>query len=307
MRYHRQGTSWLKQYRGNRDLLLMFLPCAATLLVFNYIPMMGLIVAFKDYRLSLGILKSPWVGWDHFVRLFSSEDFPRALRNTLIISSLRMTIGFVAPIVLALLLNEVRSRWFSRAVQTATYLPYFFSWVVLGGILQILLTSTGPINYLLGLFGIGPILFLSHDVWFIVMLILTGIWHAAGYAAVIYLAALAGINPSLYEAATVDGAGKWHSMWHVTLPCLVPTIIVLAILQVGYILSAGFDQVYNLYNPSVYDVSDIIDTYVIRRLMTMDFGLSTAAGMFKSTVGLILIISANWVARRVSGGEQGVW
>lgn len=304
---HAPRTSSWRSYIKHGDLMLMFLPAAIVLLIFYYLPMGGVITAFKDFRLNLGILKSPWVGLDVFRQLFGSEDFPNALRNTIVISILRLGFGFAAPIVLALMINEVRVRWFARTVQTLTYLPYFFSWVVLGGLFLMVLSLRGPVNAFLGGFGLDPISFLSEDAWFLFTLIATGIWQTVGYGAVIYLAALAGIDVQLYEAATVDGAGRWKQTLHITLPCLVPTIVVLFILNLGRILSAGFDQVYNLYNPMVYDVADIIDTYVLRHLVAMDFSLATAAGLFKGLVGLVLVVGVNAIARRMSGGEQGVW
>ena len=297
----------LREYRRHSGLLLLIAPALAFFIVFNYVPMVGLIVAFKDFVLSEGILRSPWVGMENFARLFGSEDFPRALRNTIVISLLRLGFGFFAPIILALLLNELRLHLFKRVVQTITYLPHFFSWVILGGIFLMLLGGGGPINAIIRSAGHSPISFLGDDLWFIVVLIVTGIWQGAGYGAVIYLAALSGVDPNLYEAAAIDGAGRWRQTLHVTIPCLIPTIVVLLILNLGHILNAGFDQIYNLYNPIVYDVADIIDTYVLRRLITMDFGLATAAGMFKSVVGLILVVSANWLANRLSGGEHGIW
>lgn len=294
-------------YYKHRELFLMLAPCFLLVFVFLYIPMGGLIIAFKDFRLSLGILDSAWCGLDSFKQLFGSSDFPNALKNTLVISGLRLTVGFVAPIMFAILLNEVRIKWFGRSVQTLTYLPYLFSWVVLGGIFQMLLAESGPMNSVLVSVGLEPIPFLTSDFWFIVTLVVTAIWQTAGYTAVIYLAALAGIDPGLYEAARMDGAGRFKQMIHVTLPMLRPTIIVLLILQIGYILSAGFDQIYNMYNPSVYDVADVIDTYVLRRLLTMDFSLATAAGLFKSVVGFILVVIANKLARRWSDGGSGLW
>lgn len=296
-----------RRYMRHRELLFLILPCVVYFLLFHYIPMVGLIVAFKDLIMTQGILHSPWVGWVNFERLFASEDFPRALWNTLVISLLRLVFGFFAPIVLALLLNEVRITWFKRGVQTLTYLPYFFSWVVLGGIFLMLLGGDGPINSLVRTAGHSPISFLGDPVWFIVVLVVTGIWQGTGYGAVIYLAALAGIDGHLYEAASLDGAGRWNQMRHITLPGLVPTIVVLLILSLGGILNAGFDQVYNMYNPIVYATSDIIDTYVLRRMIDMDYSLATAAGLFKSVVSLVLVIGANWLARRATKGEHSIW
>jgi putative aldouronate transport system permease protein len=300
-------ASWTRTYRRHRGLLLLICPCLAYFLVFHYVPMVGLIIAFKDFVMSNGVLASPWNGLDNFARLFASEDFPRALWNTVVISLLRLSFGFVAPIVLALMLNELRIGWFKRGVQTLTYLPYFFSWVILGGIFLMLLSGDGPANNIVRAAGANPISFLGDDLWFIAVLIAAGIWQSAGYGAVIYLAALAGIDPNLYEAASIDGAGRWQQTLRITLPSLVPTIIVLFILSLGQVLNAGFDQIYNMYNPIVYDVADIIDTYVLRRLIAMDYALATAGGFFKSVVGLVLVVGANWMARRFSDDEYGIW
>jgi putative aldouronate transport system permease protein len=285
----------------------MIAPVLLYFLIFNYVPMIGLVIAFKNYVLSDGIFGSEWVGLANFQRLFDSPDFPKAIRNTLTISLLRLFFGFAAPIILALLLNELRLALYKRVIQTVSYLPHFFSWVILGGIFIMMLSGNGPINHIVKLIKGSAIPFLSEDYWFITILVVTGIWQSVGWGAIIYLAALSGINPDMYEAAMVDGAGRWKQVWHITIPSLMPTIITLFILSLGGILTAGFDQIYNLYNPMVYDVSDIIDTYVLRRMMDMDLGLATAAGMFKSVVGLVLIVGANSIAKKMSGGEQGVW
>ncbi len=289
------------------SLIIMIMPVILYFLIFNYVPMIGLVIAFKNYVMSDGIFGSEWVGLANFQRLFDSPDFPKAIRNTLTISLLRLFFGFAAPIILALLLNELRLALYKRVIQTVSYLPHFFSWVILGGIFIMMLSGNGPINHIVKLIKGSAIPFLSEDYWFITILVVTGIWQSVGWGAIIYLAALSGINPDMYEAAMVDGAGRWKQVWHITIPSLMPTIITLFILSLGGILTAGFDQIYNLYNPMVYDVSDIIDTYVLRRMMDMDLGLATAAGMFKSVVGLILIVGANAVAKKMSGGEQGVW
>ncbi len=285
----------------------MLVPGVLCFVIFCYLPMGGLILAFKDYHMDVGVLRSPWNGLANFARLFRGADFLLALRNTVTISLLRLGFGFFAPIILALLLNEVRVSWYKRTVQTVTYLPFFFSWVVLGGIFLMLFSIKGPVNQIVVWCGGDPVQFLTSDAWFITILIVTGIWQSVGYGAVIYLAALAGISPTLYEAAVVDGAGRWKQTLHITLPSLTPTIITLFILNLGRIMNAGFDQIFNMYNPLVYDASDIIDTYVLRRLMTMDFSLATAAGLFKAVVGLVLVVTANSVAKRLSKGEQGVW
>ena len=296
-----------RQYYRQRGLLVMLLPCLLVLIIFSYVPMIGLVIAFKNYSMADGILGSPWIGLENFQRLFSNPDFPRAFRNTIVISFLRLVFGFCSPLILALMLNELRITWYKRGVQVLTYLPYFFSWVMLGGIFLMLFSINGPINAVLKTVGITGISFLGSDKWFIVILIATGIWQVAGYGAVIYLAALAGISPTLYEAAAIDGAGRWQQTRHITLPSLVPTMVVLFILSLGYILNAGFDQIYNMYNPLVYDVSDILDTYVLRHMLSFDYDLATAAGLFKSVIGLVLIVSANWIARRLSRGDYGIW
>jgi putative aldouronate transport system permease protein len=296
-------------FRKHRGLLIMMIPCVLFFLIFSYFPMYGIIIAFKDFNMRQGILGSPWNGWENFARLFSSEDFSRALRNTILISLLRFTFGFAAPIVLALMLNELRLVLYKRTIQTLTYLPFFLSWVLLGGMFLMLFANGGPINQgLTSLLGLHkPVEFLTNGPWFIATIVVTGIWQSAGYGAVIYLSALSGINPEIYEAAMIDGASRWKQTLHVTLPGLMPTMVVLFILSLNDFLSAGFDQIYNMYNPMVYNVSDIIDTYVLRRLTTTDFSLATAAGLFKSIVGLSLIILVNTIARRTSDGEQGVW
>lgn len=296
-------------YQKHRGLLIMLIPCILFFLIFNYFPMYGVIIAFKSFNLHDGIMGSPWNGVDNFVRLFSGADFLRALRNTIVISLLRLTLGFFAPIMLALMLNELRLSWYKRTIQTLTYLPFFLSWVILGGIFLMLFAQSGPINAILhDNFGVvKPVEFLSNGPWFIATIIGTGIWQAAGYGAVIFLAALAGVSPELYEAAMIDGASRWKQTVHITLPCLAPTIVVLFILNLSGVLNAGFDQIFNMYTPSVYDYSDIIDTYVFRRLSSMDYDLATAAGLFKSFVGLFLIVLVNAIARRSSNGEYGVW
>jgi putative aldouronate transport system permease protein len=247
------------------------------------------------------------VGLDNFRELFATPGYRQALLNTLLISFLRLVFGFFAPIILALMLNELRVFWFKRLVQTITYIPYLLSWVILGGIFLLLFSLTGPLNQLLIHLAGHPVSFLSNDFWFLFLIIATGIWHSVGYGAVIYLAALAGISPELYEAARVDGANRWHQVRHITLPSLAPTIVVLLILNLGHIMNAGFDQIYNMYNPVVYNVADIIDTYGLRLLMQLEFGLSTASDLIKSVVGLGLLVTANFIARRATGGEQGIF
>ena len=294
-------------WQRHGGLFLLLAPALVYFAVFHYAPMVGLILAFKKFISAEGIFGSAWVGLDNFRELFANPQFRAALRNTFVISALRLVFGFFAPIVLALMLNELRVLWFKKLVQTVTYIPYLLSWVILGGIFLLMFSTTGPINQAIAQFRGSPVSFLSNDFWFLFLVIATGVWHSVGYGAVIYLAALAGISPELYEAATVDGANRWHQVRHITLPSLAPTIVVLLILNLGHIMNAGFDQIYNLYNPVVYGVSDIVDTYALRLLMQLEFGLSTATDLIKSVIGLGLLLTANTIARRATGGEQGIF
>lgn len=286
----------------------MFLPCAIYYFIFDYIPMTGLIISFKDYSISKGILGSEWVGFKHFAALFSGPDFATALRNTLIISVIKIILGFFAPVVFAIMLNEVRMMFLSRGMQIISLLPHLFSWVILASIFRLIFSTNGPANELLFLIGLeNPIGWLSDDIWFLTVIIVTDVWKGLGIGAIIYLASIAAIPVQLYETAEIDGANRFQQIRYITIPHLVPTMVVLLILSLGGFLSAGFDQIYNMYNPLVYDVADIIDTYVLRMLTSLNFEIATAAGMFKSVVALILIVTSNYVARRLTGNEQGLY
>lgn len=269
--------------------------------------MYGVVIAFKDYNLIQGVMNSKWVGLQYFRELFLFDEFPRVVRNTLYISLMKLIVGFPAPILLALLLNELRLVRFKRAVQTVTYLPHFISWVVIGGIaVDLLSPNSGIVNKALEVLGLQPVFFLSDERLFRWILVYSDVWKEAGWGAIIYLAALIGINEELFQAATVDGAGRLRQIWHVSLPGIRSTIIVLLLLRLGHVLDAGFEQVLVMYNPVVYDVADIIDTYVFRvGLGTMQFGLTTAAGLFKSVIGCVLLLLANYLARKM--GEEGVF
>ncbi len=299
---------WTPRAR-HRQAYLMVAIMLLFFLVFSYVPMYGLVIAFKDFSMARGILGSQWTGLENFRYLLGSADFPRALRNTIVISLLSLGLGFLAPIGVALLLNEVRVAWYKRSIQTITYLPHFFSWVILGGIFRMLFSGSGPLNSLV-LSATGsaePLPFLTHKGWFLAVLIGTRIWQQAGWGAIIYLAALSGISPNLYEAAMVDGASRWRQTLHITLPSLAPTMVVLFILRLGHVLNAGFDQIYNMYTISVFESADILDTYILRLMQRMDFDIGTAAGLFKSVVGLGFILGANAIARRASHGEKGLF
>ena len=236
-----------------------------------------------------------------------TSEFGRVFRNTLLISLYRLFWGFPAPIILALLLNEVYQRHFKRVVQTISYLPHFLSWVVLGGVIRTILSpSTGVVNSIVTALGGEPIYFLANSIWFVTVLITTGVWQQVGWGSIIFLAAIAGIDPQLYEAAVVDGAGRLRQTWNITIPSIIPVIVILFILRVGDILDAGFDQIFNLYNPAVYEVADIIDTYVYRvGLVELNFSFSAAVGLFKNVIGLILVVIVNRIAKIF--GEYGIW
>ncbi|UKS28415.1 ABC transporter permease subunit [Paenibacillus sp. HWE-109] len=289
------------------DLFLMILPAVILTILFKYLPMYGVIIAFKDYNLMKGVWQSDWVGLQYFHELFAFDEFPRVVRNTLMISMMKLLIGFPIPIILALLLNELKFVKFKRMVQTITYLPHFISWVIIGGLaIDMLSPSSGIINRIIEMIGFQPIFFMSDESIFRWILVGSDVWKEAGWGAIIYLAALLGINDELYQAATVDGANRFRQIWHISLPGLKSTIIIILLLRIGYILDAGFEQVLVMYNPTVYDVADIIDTYVFRvGLGSMQFGLTTAAGLFKSVIGCVLLILANVLARRM--GEEGIF
>lgn len=270
--------------------------------IFNILPMAGTIIAFKDYKPGLGIMGSPWVGWANFQKIFMMPDTMRAIRNTLIIAIWKIVLNQIVPIIFALLLNELRCKAFKRTVQTITYLPYFISWVVLAGIfIDILSPRGGLVNNILGAFGVDPIFFLGSNETFRGTMIVTDVWKNFGYNTIIYLSALTGIDPALYEAAAIDGAGRWKQTLHITLPGIAPFIVLMVILATGNVLNAGFDQIFNMYSVSVYETGDILDTLVYRTGMQQyQYSLATAIGLFKSVVSLILISGSNFLATKFS-------
>ncbi|OGX60911.1 MAG: protein lplB [Paenibacillus sp. RIFOXYA1_FULL_44_5] len=298
---------FFKKITKHIDLYLMSIPGIVFLILFKYAPIYGVIIAFKDYNIMQGILGSKWIGFDNFITLFSFDEFPKVIRNTVVISLMKLIFGFPAPILLALLLNEVRNVFFKRTIQTITYIPHFISWVVISGIfIDILSPSSGIVNTVITSFGGQPIFFMAEQAWFRWILVVSDMWKEIGWGAIIYLAAMMGINNELYQAATVDGASRLRQIWHVTLPGIRSTIIVILLIRIGYILDAGMEQILMMYNASVYDVADIIDTYVYRIAFgNLEFGITAAAGLFKSVIGCILLIVANWLARRM--GEDGIY
>lgn len=280
---------------------VLLLPAALGILIFNYIPMFGVVMAFQDYQPWLGISHSEWVGLDHFRYLFSYPDSKQVIINTLVIATLKLSFGLIVPLAFALLLNEVRLLPAKRVIQTMVYLPHFVSWVVLGGILIDILSTDGIVNRLIRAFGQEPIFFLGNGNWFRFTLIVSDVWKEFGFSAIIFLAALTSINPSLYEAAEIDGASKWKQVLYVTMPSILPIVIVVATLALGRILDAGFDQILNLYNPLVYNKGDIIDTFVYRVGLTKgEFSFGTAVGLFKSVVGLVFIVISYRMAYKLA-------
>ena len=292
----------------NNALALMFLPCAVYYFIFDYIPMGGLMIAFKDYSIQDGILGSPWGGFQHFEILFGGIEFLMVIKNTLLISIIKIILGFLAPVFFAVLLNEIRIGFLTKGFQSLSLLPYLFSWVILASIFRLIFSNSGPANEIIAWIGVDkPINWLSDDFWFIVVIIATDIWKGIGIGAIIYMASIAAIPIELYKAAKIDGANRFQQIFYITLPQLKPTMITLLILSMGGFLSAGFDQIYNMYNPLVYDVADIIDTYVLRMLTNLNFEIATAAGMFKSVVAVILIMISNSISKRLTQGEQGLY
>lgn len=284
------------------QLHILLLPTLVFLIIFNYVPILGLVISFQDYKPWLGFTGSPWVGFDHFVYMFTYRDSVQVIWNTFVISFMKIVGGLFVPFVFALLLNEVRKMVFKRTIQSLVYLPHFLSWVILGGILTDILSMQGLVNRLLGsVFGVEPVMFLSDGNWFRATVVISDIWKEFGFSTIVYLAALTGINPSLYEASSIDGANRWQQTMRITIPSLLPITVVLATLSLGNILNAGFDQIFNLYSPLVYEKGDIIDTFVYRvGLQGSNYSFATAVGLFKSVVGFILIVMTYGAAKKVA-------
>lgn len=292
------------RFKESLPLLVMFIPGALFYLIFRYLPMGGMVIAFKDYNFTDGILHSPWVGLDNFENLFRQSQTLAIVRNTLMLSLLSIICGFPVPIILAIMLNEARKMWFKRLVQTVVYMPHFFSWVIVGGIIISLLSiESGTVNNWIKLAGGEPIPFLYNARSWIAVFVASGVWKEMGFSAIIYLAALTSIDPHLYEAANMDGATKLQQIRHVTIPGISTTIVLLLILQLGKIMEIGFDQVFVLQNSLNADVSEVISTYIYRvGLQGGQFSLTTAMGFFESVVGFILVFSTNALARRFGHG-----
>jgi putative aldouronate transport system permease protein len=290
----------------NKSLYLMVLPVLAYYIIFHYVPMYGAIIAFKSFTPFKGIWGSEWVGWQNFINFFDSYYFWRILKNTLWISVNDLVFGFPAPILLALLINELRNKYFTRTVQTITYMPHFVSLVVICGMIKDFTLDTGVVNVVLQAFGWKPVTMLNDPGLFVPIYVISDIWQNIGWGSIIYLATLTSIDPQLYEAAKIDGAGRLKQTWYVTLPGIMPTIIVLLILRMGRLLNVGFEKIILLYNPAIYETSDVISTFVYRKgLLEFDWSYGAAVGLFNSVINFILLLSANWLSKRVKG--SGLW
>lgn len=293
----RKKKNWQKDWQ----LHLMILTGLLFILIFKYMPLGGITIAFKEFLPGKGIWGSPWVGLENFEYMLALPDTKRVMWNTLFIAAAKILINFPVPIIISILLNEVKNHRFKRSVQTIIYLPYFISWVILAGIIQDLFAKEGLINQFLGIFGAEPVFFLGNKYAFLGVLIGTDVWKNFGYNTVVYLAAITGIDETLYEAAKIDGANRFQQIWNVTLPGIAPIVVLMMILNLGNVLNAGFEQIFNLYNPLVYETADIIDTFVYRiSLVEANYSLGTAVGLLKSVVSFILIVTSYKIANKYS-------
>lgn len=294
-----------KSFFKNWRLYVMLAPVIVYFLVFHYWPMYGVQLAFKDFIVTQGVFGSPWAGFKHFQRFFDSYYFGRLLTNTLGIGMYELAVGFPVPIILALMINEVSNRFFKRFVQTVTYMPHFLSTVVLVGMIAIFLApDTGIVNLAIKWFGGEPIQFLTEPGWFKTIFVMSGVWQQMGWSSIIYLAALSGIDPQLHEAARVDGASRLHRVWHINLPGIMPTIVILLILKAGSILGVGFEKAFLMQNSLNMDSSDVISTFVYRSgLLEAQYSFATAVDLFNAVINLIMLVTVNFIARRAGGSS----
>ena len=299
---YRLRRDWIR----NRSLYIMVIPVLLFYLLFHYKPMYGAIIAFKDYTPALGVAKSPWVGFANFTRFFKSVYFVRLIKNTILLSVYNLIFGFPAPIILALLLNEVRNKHFKNVTQTITYLPHFISLIVVTGMLTDFSMTSGLFNDIIAFFGGERSPLLQNPKLYRTMYIASGIWQQVGWGSIIYLSALAGVDQQLYEAASIDGAGKWKQLLNVTLPGIAPTIIIMLIMRMGSLMNMGYEKTILLYNPSTYDTADIISSYIYRvGLLEQDWSYSTAVGLFNSVINFGLLIFTNKMSKKYS--ETSLW
>ncbi len=305
-----ERLTWRKSFKKYYMLYLLLIPGVLWYAIFKYLPMLGITIAFEKYSPFSGlegIFSSKWVGLYWFRKFFKSIYAKRLIRNSLVISLKKLAVCFPSAIILAILLNAVPGTRFKKTVQTISYLPHFLSAVVVASIVRTVTTTDGGIiNYIITLFGGQPIFFLGSNKYFQGVLVVTELWKTVGWSSIIYLAAMTGIDPQLYEAATVDGANWHHKIWHVTLPAIAPIISLMLILRCGELMNAGFEMTFNLYSSSVYETGDIIDTYVYREGMTnMNYSYSTAVNLFKSVISLVMVLGSNFIAKKM--GQEGIW
>ncbi|WP_396135442.1 ABC transporter permease [Bacillus sp. 3255] len=291
----------------NRAIYLMLIPVILYYAIFQYGPMYGAVIAFKKFDLVKGVWGSPWVGFEHFKEFFQGYYFWRLMRNTLLISLYQLVFAFPAPIILALLLNEITRKWFKQLVQTVTYMPHFISLVVVCGMIAQFTSRDGFLTSIVTLFGGEQTALLSQADNFRTIFVSSGIWQQVGWGSIIYLAALSGINPELYEAATVDGAGRFRKLTSITIPGIMPTIVILFILQIGHMMDVGFEKIVLLYNPNTYETADVINSFVYRKGLggSFEFSFTTAVGLFQSVINFTLLISANYISRKLN--ETSLW
>lgn len=284
------------------QLYVMLLPTILWLAIFLYKPMYGLQIAFKDYSIFRGVAGSPWMGFEHFQTLFGNDQFIRALRNTIIISFYGLIFGFPMPILLALMFNEILNQTFKKTAQTIVYLPHFVSSVIIAGIVITAFSpSAGIVNTILEWLGMDPVYFLTKPEWFRPIFVGTGIWQEAGFQSIVYLAAIAGVSPTLYESAVVDGASRWQMMWKITLPSILPTIIIMLIIRIGNMLEISFEMIILLYQPATYETADVVNTFIYRQgIQGGQYDLAAAAGLFNAVVAFALVMTANAISKRYS-------
>jgi len=296
----------LASYWRYRWIFLMLLPALAYFIIFKYLPMYGATLAFKDYHIKAGIWGSPWVGMKYFQQLFATGSFIDVVKNTFIISFYKLLFGFPAPILFAILLNELRGNRLKKSVQTISYLPHFLSWVVLASIFTQFFSPAGPFVQLMEQMGVPGVYVLTNPRLFRTFLVCTTVWKSIGWGSIVYLGSLGNIDTELYDAANVDGCNKLQRIWHITLPGLTPVITIMLLLEIGKLLNDDFDQIFNLYNQAVYRVADVISTNIYRiGLLGVNYSLATAAGLFKNVLALILILSANSITKKIN--DYGLW
>lgn len=295
-----------RNLKKNASVYLIFLPTLLFYLIFRYGPMFGTVIAFQDYSITKGILRSSFVGFKHFASFLTNYKFFELLRNTLVINGLSLIIGFPLPIIFALLLNEAKNLRLKKAVQTITYMPYFISSVVMVSILMSFLSTDGVFNELRQILGLETIRFLTTPQYFPWIFVLSSLWQNLGWNSIIYIAAIAGVDQELYEAAEIDGAGRWRQVINITIPSILPTILVLLIMKIGSMLSVGYEKIILMYNPTIYETADVISTYVYRQgLQEMDYSYSTAVSIFNSVCNFILLFTANSISQKTVG--EGLW